>query len=158
MVLTFAYGYYLKLGASEIFYPDYITYQVAVQSEWFVTALGYASSIIPHPDEASMKLIVENHFVARVVEGCNGISVIILFTSFVIAFYQGIKKTILFLSFGWLLIYAINVSRIALISVGLYEIPQYSGILHDVFFPGIIYGTVVILWLVWIKQFKKSQD
>ena len=91
-MLSMIYGFYLRTAASETYYPEYITHQVAVQSEWLVNFLGYDATIEPHPDEASMKLSVENVFVSRIVEGCNAISVIILFIAFVVAFFQGWRR------------------------------------------------------------------
>ena len=154
MVLSIFYGLYLRYGHSERYYPDYFTHQVAQQSEWLVTKLGYESSIEPHPDEASMKLSVEQVFVARVVEGCNAVSVIILFASFVLAFFQGVKRTFLFITIGILLIYVLNIVRIAILSIGLYAYPEYRNLLHDIVFPGIIYGLVVLLWIYWVRSYK----
>ena len=36
LVLTFSYAMYLKYAQSEVYYPDYITYRVAEQSESLV--------------------------------------------------------------------------------------------------------------------------
>ncbi|MGO4912311.1 exosortase family protein XrtF [Leeuwenhoekiella sp. W20_SRS_FM14] len=155
VVLSVGYAIYLKQEFSIAHYPDYVTHQVAVQSNWIINKTEYSSFIEPHSEEASMKLFVEDYFVVRVVEGCNGVNVIILFTAFVFSFYQGFKKTMVFFILGSLLIYGINVLRIVIISIGLYKIPEYSKILHDILFPAIIYGTVVLLWLFWIKRFKK---
>ena len=154
LVLSIFYGLYLRYGHSERYYPEFITHQVAQQSECMVKQLGYASAIEPHPEEASMKLSVENVFVARVVGGCNAVSVIILFASFVLAFFQGFKRTILFILTGIVLIYFLNIIRIAILSIGLYAYPEYRTVLHDIVFPGIIYGLVVLLWVYWVRSFK----
>jgi len=156
LVLSFCYAMYLKYAQSEIYYPDYITHRVAQQSESLVNILGYRGEIEPHPDEASMKLYVNDLFVARVVEGCNAVSVLILFAAFVLAFYKGLRPTLLFVFGGGVLIYAVNIIRIALLSIGLYAYPDYKELLHDVVFPGIIYGLVVVLWLFWIRRFKEQ--
>ena len=155
MILSFAYSFYLNFEFSNAFYPDYVTHKVANQSKWLVNAIGYNCTTEPHPDEASVKLFVDNNFVVRVLEGCNGVSVLVLFTAFVFSFFQGWKRTLLFLVMGGILIYIINIVRIAIISIALYETPQYTKVLHDIVFPGAIYGTVVILWLIWVNGFKK---
>ena len=84
LVLTFCYNLYLKHAASQEFYPEYITHVVAVQSSEVVTWFGYDSHIEPHPHEASMKLWVNEKYLSRIVEGCNAVSVMILFVSFVL--------------------------------------------------------------------------
>ena len=70
------------------------------QSESLLDSLGYEASIEAHPDEPSMKLIINNKYVARVIEGCNSISIIILFISFIIAFAGRLKPTIIYLLAG----------------------------------------------------------
>ena len=154
LLLSIFYGLYLRYGHSERYYPDYLTHQVAQHSEWLVNKLGYVSNIEPHPEEASMKLYVDNVLVARVVEGCNAVSVIILFIAFVLAFFQGIKRTLGFIGVGMVLIYMLNIVRIAILSIGLYAYPEYERLLHDVVFPGIIYGLVVVLWIYWVQTYK----
>ncbi|RXG12693.1 exosortase family protein XrtF [Leeuwenhoekiella aestuarii] len=158
LVLSFLYTQYLNIDFSESYYPDYITHRVAGQSEWLIDKMGYSSIIEPHDLEPSMKLFIEGVFVARVVEGCNAISVIILFASFVLAFFQGWGKTFSFICIGSVLIYGINILRIAILSIGLYTYPEYKAILHDIVFPGIIYGLVVFLWVFWVSRFKKQKS
>ncbi len=153
LLLSAAYNQYLKLETSAEYYPDYITHQVAVQSEWFINQLGYTASIEPHEEEPSMKLIINDQFLARVVEGCNAVSVIILFCAFVLAFFDGWKKSLVFLMVGTLAIYIINVIRIGLLAIAIYEFPEYSDFLHTIVFPLVIYGFVFLLWIYWIHQF-----
>ena len=94
-------------------------------------------------------------FTIRIVEGCNAISVIILFISFIIAFSGKLKSTLLFILAGSLLIYILNVARIALLTILLYRFPENEHILHGVVFPLIIYGLVFILWIFWVNKFSK---
>lgn len=91
----------------------------------------------------------------RIVEGCNAVSVIILFVSFVIAFSGKFKTTISFILLGTLFIYILNVIRITLLTVLLYHFPEKVHILHGVLFPLIIYGLVFILWIFWVNKFSK---
>ncbi len=81
-----SYKLYLDYSDDSRYYPDYITNLVAKQSKSLLETAGYKAQIAPHPNEASMKLFVNNKFVARIIEGCNSISIIILFISFIIAF------------------------------------------------------------------------
>lgn len=76
----------------------------------------------------------------------------VLFLAFIFAFYQGIK-TFVFAGLGFVFLHIINVLRIAGLNILLVEWPQYSKIGHDYLFPAIIYGSVVLLWLIWIKFF-----
>lgn len=156
IALTYGYKTYLDLSDGATFYPDYITHIVAKQSAYVIDAFGYQAEVFPHPDEPSMKLLVNSKFVARIVEGCNAVSVIILFVSFVVAFTGRFKETILYVVLGSVLIYVVNIIRIAIITIGLYRFPRKTDLLHDVIFPLIIYGMVFILWMFWVNRFSKK--
>lgn len=153
IILSVAYKFYLDLSNGSEYYPDFITNTVAYQSEDVLNSLGYKTQVVPHPDEPSMKLIIRDKYVARVVEGCNAISIIILFLSFVIAFSGTFKTTFLFILAGSTLIYVVNLIRIVILSIGLYHYPWRREVLHVVIFPAIIYGMVFLLWMFWVNRF-----
>jgi exosortase family protein XrtF len=69
-----------------------------------------------------IKLIYNHKYVARIIEGCNAISIIILFISFVVSF-SGKKTNITFIFGGSVLVYVLNVMRIAMLSVLMYHFP-----------------------------------
>lgn len=153
IVLTFAYSSFLSHYEGV---PDAITKAVAYQSNAVISFFGYASTVVPHESEPTMKLLIEENYVGRIVEGCNGISVLILFITFVIAFTGNIKNTILFVVLGSALLYVVNIFRIVILGIGLYLYPSYEAILHQIVFPSIIYGMVFILWMIWVKRFSKK--
>ena len=152
LVLSLLYNAYLHVGKSETWYPDPITHLVAKQTSVLTSAFGYTAEITPHSNEASMKLIVNNRYLARIVEGCNALSVIALFAAFIVAFHQKWKPTLLYIFVGAVLIYCANLFRIVLLAIALYEYPQYESILHGVVFPAIIYGMVFLLWVLWVRR------
>jgi len=128
---------------------------VAWQIQELLNFAGYESQVLPHPDEHSMKLMVRGKYLARVIEGCNSVGVIVLFISFVIAFSGRLKTTFFFVLAGSVLIYIVNLIRIVILSIGLYHYPWRSEILHSVVFPAIIYGVVFLLWMLWVNWFSK---
>jgi len=156
-VLTFSYKLFLQYSSGDNYYPDYMTSLVGKQSKEILSALDYRVLLIPHPSEASLKLIINEKYVARVIEGCNSVSIIILFISFVIAFASKFKTTALYILAGSVLIYIANLVRIVILSIGLYHYPWRKDILHTVIFPAIIYGMVCFLWVVWVNRFSKSK-
>ena len=156
-----SYKLYLDYSEESKFYPDYITNLVARQTQSLIETVGYKAQIAPHPNEPSMKLIINNKFVARIIEGCNSISVIILFVSFIFAFAGKFKTTLFYLLFGCVMIYTVNLIRIVILTIGLYHYPWRREILHTVIFPLIIYGMVFLLWMFWVNRFvylKKVND
>lgn len=153
--LSVVYKLYLQYSDGSKFYPDYITHLVSLQSEDLLNTLGYNTKVLPHPNEPSMKLILNGMFIGRIIEGCNSISVIILFLSFIVAFSGRLKTTFFYILSGSVLIYIVNLLRIVVLAIGLYLYPKYGDVLHTVIFPGIIYGMVFLLWVFWVNRFSK---
>ncbi|MUP43011.1 exosortase family protein XrtF [Christiangramia aestuarii] len=145
------YNGFLLIYDTENPVPDPLTQLVARQSGTVMQALGYEVEVVMHYTGLSMKLMVEDYFLAGIVEGCNSASIIILFVSFVLAFFGKTSSTLLFLFAGSVIIYVMNILRIVILAVSIYEYPQYSGFMHSIFFPLAIYGTVFILWLIWVR-------
>lgn len=153
LVLTFAYQSYLCEFDEKAFEVDDITKIVAEQSKQVLSLFDDQSFTKPNFKEASVKLFYHGKWVARIIEGCNAISIIILFISFVVAFSGKFKPTLLFIIVGTLIIHLFNVIRIALLCMAIFHYKQYESILHDVVFPLFIYGVVFVLWVIWVNKF-----
>jgi len=152
-VLTFFYQLYLNSFDAAHFEIDGFTKFVATQTNDALLFFGQDAYTLPHPTQPSVKLFLNEKFIARVVEGCNAMSVMILFVAFVIAFKGKWKHTILFVLAGILIIHVLNILRIALLAIALYHYPQYEHVLHGVIFPLFIYGVVFGLWVLWVQKF-----
>ena len=154
-VLTVSYKLYLDFSDGSQYYPDYFTHVVAKQSEAILNTVGYPAEVWPHENEPSMKVLIHNKYVARVIEGCNSVSIIILFISFMLAFADTLKATAIYILAGSALIYAVNLIRIVILSIGLYHYPWRREELHTVIFPLIIYGMVFLLWMFWVNRYAR---
>ena len=130
-----------------------LTTQVANQTVSLLNTFGYNVTNIQHEKEMSVKLLVGDMYVARVIEGCNSMSIIILFIAFIIAFAGPRKATIAYILIGSLIIYGINILRIAFLTMMLYKFPNEQMVLHNLVFPAIIYGTTFLLWVIWVQKF-----
>ncbi|WP_420575023.1 exosortase family protein XrtF [Kordia sp.] len=152
-ILTYVYSLYLSNFDGE---PDGITRIVAHQTESIINTFGYTANVVVHESEPTMKLLVHGNYVGRIVEGCNSISVLILFITFVIAFTGNLKNTVLFILIGSALVYLANLVRIVILGIGLYRFPEQEYLLHQIVFPTIIYGMVFLLWMFWVQKFSKK--
>ncbi|MGO4710769.1 exosortase family protein XrtF [Chryseobacterium sp. 2TAF14] len=150
LVLLFAYQFYLTSFKAQGLDP--FSRLIAKQVMHLQNAMGYPSALYDDVPKQQVWFHVKTGFVTRMVEGCNAISVMILFLSFVFAFYKG-AKTFVFVGISLILLHIMNVSRIIGLNIVCSDYPQYSKMSHDYVFPAIIYGSVVVLWLVWIKFF-----
>ncbi|MDQ0476092.1 MULTISPECIES: exosortase family protein XrtF [Chryseobacterium] len=149
VVMVLGYQFYLN-GFKNAGLDAFSTW-VMTQVDFLQNLLGYPSEMIAgKPQQETTWFFVSGQYVSRMVEGCNAISVMILFLAFIFAFYEGFK-TFIFAALGVVFLHIMNVLRIVGLNIVLVEHPRYSKIAHDYFFPAIIYGSVVLLWLIWIK-------
>lgn len=155
LLLTLVYQAFLNQYDTTTFQVDGFTQIVGNQVEGLMQFFGFDGKVIKHASESSLKLFYNHKLIARIIEGCNALSVIILFVSFVISFSGKIKQTVFFIVLGSLFIHFMNVARIALLAVLIYNYPQYESFLHGVFFPLVIYGFVFLLWVFWVNNFSK---
>jgi exosortase family protein XrtF len=153
LVLTIIYQSYLSRFDTAKNEVDTFSQLVANQTKSVLTLFDAEAYIESHPTEPSIKIIYKGEYISRIIEGCNALSVIILFISFVIAFTGKFKQTLLFILFGSVLIHILNISRIALLCIALYSFPEYEHMLHGVVFPLVIYGIVFLLWVIWVNKF-----
>lgn len=156
--LSALYFFYLDGSKTGAYFPDAVTHLVSLQTESVLNALGYQASLQVDTQLPMMRVSLFNTYVGNINEGCNALSIMILFIAFIVAFAQKIKKTVLFILGGLALIYATNIVRIVILSIALYKFPESSKFLHDIVFPGIIYGMVFMLWLFWIRGITKETN
>lgn len=152
-VLMFLYqGYLSSFGENKF---DSITVLVAHNAEQVLQLFDAKAKLIWENGSLVLKFGLQQKHAVRIIEGCNAISVIILFVSFVVSFSAKLKPTLLFVLSGSLFIYILNVFRIAFLCVLLNRFPEQEHFMHGVLFPLLIYGTVFILWIVWVNRFSK---
>ena len=152
--LTILYKLYLNQFEDPLVYNvDGLTQMVANQTQKLLELFGFNCQLQLHETESSVKLMLNGQYLTRIVEGCNAVSVMILFASFVVAFSGKLKHTLLFIISGVLIIHVLNVIRIALLNIALLYYPESQEILHSVIFPLFIYGVVFGLWVIWVNKY-----
>ena len=151
LILTLLYSLFLKFSPP----LDFIT--VWVTNHALSVLYYFDVNIIPIVENNLVNLFFGNHKIAFIAEGCNAVSIQVLFIAFVFAFSRKFKSTFLYILFGVFFIYTINIFRIALFIVLLRKYPEYTSFLHDIFFPAIIYGSVFLLWMNWVRLFQKDK-
>lgn len=148
--MVFLYQLYLNQSADVSLDP--FSAWVAEQVKLVQDAFGYQTWLYHDGKNETTWFYVINKYVTRMVEGCNAISVMILFLAFIFAFYKGLK-TFVFAAAGLVFLHVMNVLRIAGLNIVYFEHEEYGKMFHDYVFPAVIYGSVVLLWLIWIKKF-----
>ena len=156
LLLVGVYQLYLSQFDEAKFEVDGITQIVAEQTKTVLEVFGYEIDLSPSRNDPSVRVAVDSVPVVRIIEGCNAVSVMILFVAFILAFCKGFAKTFGFILAGLLIIHILNILRIAFLTIGIMKYPEYKHILHGVVFPLIIYGTVFLLWIVWVTKFTRN--
>lgn len=151
LLLAIVYRFYLATIADDAI--DGITTNVSFLTSKIANIFGL--DIITKADYLQYQIIFKGKYIARIIEGCNAISVIILFIAFIVAFSGKLKVTLLYILGGSLLIYFLNIFRIIFLTVLIYHFPDQEHLLHGVLFPLIIYGIVFLLWIYWVKNYSK---
>ncbi|MGH1518882.1 exosortase family protein XrtF [Chryseobacterium sp. JK1] len=155
LVLLFAYQFYLN--GSKFSGLDSFSTMIANRVSALQNSIGYPTSLYNDIENEQVWFYVKSQYATRMVEGCNAVSVMILFVSFIFAFYKG-AKTFLFVAAGLIALYMMNLLRITGLNIVMVDHKEYGKMFHDFIFPAIIYGSVIVLWLIWIKFFALKHE
>jgi exosortase family protein XrtF len=161
-LLSAAYGFYIqsydRLQPSQ---TDPSTQWVVQQVSFLAEILGYTTEIEEQahnryadlPSEQTFDtLLLDNKRAIAVEEGCNGLSVMILFVSFVLAFGGKWKKAIWFVPLGLVIIHLANLLRLLILAVLKADHDgNYFHFFHKYGFTAVIYFAVFVLWYVWVQ-------
>lgn len=148
LIYNFYLNQFLPFGQ-----PDPFTrFSADLASKGF-NLLGFESFTIHREGENFMRLIVDGKVGSIVNEGCNAISILIIFVAFILAFFTTFKQTFIYIISSLILLFVMNISRIILLTYIYRYHSTYSKVAHDYLFPAIIYGSIIILWIIWIKFF-----
>lgn len=153
--LLYVYQKYLHLYSKNTIDPYSKT--IANQANQIMNAMGYQSQLVYSAQKNGLYFYTNQKYITIMIEGCNALSVMILFLAFVIAFYSSFKKTAAFSLISLLFLYVVNLFRIVALNLIALKYPRQMTIAHDLFFPAIIYGAVIVLWLVWVQCFVKKK-
>ena len=88
----------------------------------------------------------------EVQNGCNGLDLLGLYAGFIIVYPGLLKKRLIFLGGGLLLLFFANIFRISTFVLTNYYIPQYMDIYHEYSSFIIFYPIVLTLWYFWIEN------
>ena len=80
-ILSFAYGHYLSQFNQAQYEVDDFTILVSKQAGFLIKIFDPDVATVKNPFETNMQLFYHQKYVARIVEGCNAMSVIVLFVS-----------------------------------------------------------------------------
>lgn len=151
-ILLILYNLYLEQYHSEN-KPDPYSGFVADCTVSSLNSLGIESRQLVDKTRPWIWIGVNEKWPSYINEGCNAISIMLIFVAFIVAFSTTWKQTILYILGGLIIIQIMNVARIVLLNYIFAYHHEYGKMAHDYLFPAILYGTIVLLWIIWVKYF-----
>jgi len=148
-VMSIAYGLFIESYQEEV---DPWTRKVSQQIAVFLSWTGDDVFVLDSYRTRSCILANEDKQVISVFEGCNGLNVMILFISFLVAFKGPLKKFVGFAIIGVLLIHLVNIGRVAMLYYVAEYLPEYMYFTHKYLFTAVIYLVVFVLWYLWVSK------
>ncbi|MEJ0030753.1 MAG: exosortase family protein XrtF [Bacteroidota bacterium] len=149
VVLNTVYGLWISSYAP---LPDPITKVVTHQSVACISITEKNISIGSVATSPNVPILKDGRAVVNVYEGCNGLNVMFVFLSFVIAYTGTLWKTAWFCVVGLVLIYIFNLFRVSLLYFIAEYYPNNLYFFHKYLFTGVLYGIVFVLWYFWVRK------
>jgi exosortase family protein XrtF len=153
LVLNTAYGFFVEHYEPR---PDPITEIVTRHVAFGLSLFHDQIDQVPDPLEPNIHIQLDRKNVVSVFEGCNSVNVMIVYLAFIIAFKGSRKSTIIFVVLGFVVVYLINLLRVALLFEVAWFYPQHLYFFHKYLFTGIIYLIVFAIWYFWILRVKSE--
>ncbi len=153
LVLNLLYGSYVNYYSPS---PDPVTIEVAHQTDWVLNVLGFETTTEVRDRQTGVYINSVARPIISVYEGCNGLNVMIIFISFLLAYGKPQKALLWFIPLGFVIIHLTNLARIGLLYHVSLSFPDYLYFTHKYFFTGIIYVVVFLLWWLWIARIMKK--
>jgi exosortase family protein XrtF len=142
------YGVYITSYEPNV---DPLTNLITNQSSFVLNVFGWETTSMDYPDKPTTYIAWRGQGIVSVYEGCNGLNVIIVFLSFIMAFGPLNRKLLIYIPISLTVIYVANVARIVLLFFVVIYLQSYSYFAHKYFFTASIYLVVLLLWFWWIR-------
>jgi exosortase family protein XrtF len=167
LVLSVAYGFFIRdYDTNQPPQVDPITRYVAVHCAGFSSGLGYEVTIVNddhlrqknRPERTYDSLWLNDQYALSVEEGCNGINIMIIFLSFVIAFGGHPMRMLWFIPAGMLFIHGANIGRLFLLSyLNVSWSAEAYHFFHKYGFTAVLYLAILVLWYLWVMHLGKRR-
>ncbi|PCJ84831.1 MAG: exosortase family protein XrtF [Flavobacteriales bacterium] len=126
---------------------------LAVVTSFVLKSMGY-SMIADFPQEEEVRTLgIDGTHGVWIGAECNGLDLLALFIGFIIAYPGLLKRKLIYIPIGMLLIHVLNIIRITALCMITYHAPEYLDFNHTYTFTFLVYGFVFWLWYLWTIKF-----
>ncbi|WP_348533730.1 exosortase X [Hymenobacter nitidus] len=122
---------------------------ITAASSATLRALGFDTSV--HGLDPYL-LLLNSQPAVHVGHPCNGLVLYALFAGFVLAFPGPWARKLWFIPVGMLVIYLINIVRIAALALNHLYSAETVEFNHHYTFTFIVYGFIFLLWMLWARR------
>lgn len=168
VVLSVGYGFYIAhYDTLDPPLTDPVTAMVTRQTAQVAKFLGYSPDVLPNDhlqyhaeaEQTYDTLLLNDVPAIAVEEGCNGISVAILFMAFVVGFGGRWKSMIWFLPAGVIILHLANLARLILLAWLSVETEGNAfHFFHKFGFTAVIYAAVFVIWIWWVRSYGRRPE
>ncbi len=148
-LLSLVYQGYLRQFGSDV---DPMSKWLGQHAAWSLRAVGYGASSENTASLAEQRVLIDTVAKVKVIEGCNGLSVMVLFVSFMLGFGRFTWDKARFMGLGLMAIHAFNVMRVAVLALLIHHTDRTYYDLQKNMFTGSIYVLVLVLWVWWTHR------
>lgn len=140
---------------------NYFTLASTVIAAEFINISGILPvywSINPENNNVIIHHLSNGMRVVNVGHGCNSLSLMVLFSGFILAFPGKIKLKVIYIPAGILVIFILNILRIAGLTWTWYFHHEWTDFNHKYLFTALMYTAIFGLWLGWIKWSQRNKN
>jgi exosortase family protein XrtF len=139
--------------------PDAMTTWVTHQSADVLNyVFGWEVEAYEHDTKPTTYIATASKAIVSVYEGCNGLNVLVVFLSFLLAFGPYKKTLLWFIPLGMIVIHVSNISRIVLLALVSERLPGFLYFTHKYLFTAFIYLFVFLLWIWWVMKLARPKE
>ncbi len=99
------------------------------------------------------KLFIDGVPAVNIAYSCNGVSLMVVFLTFMFATANKSKHAFWFIPAGLLVIHLVNVLRVTLLAKIARVKPEWVDFNHKYVFTVVVYSAIIVLFLLWSKYF-----
>jgi exosortase family protein XrtF len=141
-----------------------LSYSVAASSAWVLNLLTHSGAFVTKTetglvstDTGPTSMPLTNIYyngrnLVSIEDGCNALELFVLYGGFIVCMPALTRRKIIFIIGGILLIHVVNVLRWAGVAYIILNYPKYADFAHHYVFTFIVYGLIILLWLIFSKK------
>jgi exosortase family protein XrtF len=125
----------------------FVNYYTIWVAEDFLELFGYAVHV------SGQVIAIEGTSGVFVGDSCNSITLVALYVGFLIAFPGNLKSKFYFIGIGTVLIWLLNILRIAALAMLDTISREWTEFNHTYTFTLLMYGVIFLIWYVWLNKY-----